>query len=64
MQQLVLLDVLDVASRIDTNTYGRVADLEIDHGKETRAMAVKQTVKVTGLVRSNLAHRAEPADSG
>ena len=25
MQQLVLLDVLDVASRIDKNTYGRVA---------------------------------------
>ena len=52
MQQLVLLGVLDVASRIDNNTYGRVADHEIDQGKEPRAMAVE----VTGLVRSNLAH--------
>ena len=51
MQQLVLLDVLD-ASRMDKNTYGRVADHEIDQGKETQAMAVE----VTGLVRSNLAH--------
>ena len=52
MQQLVLLDVLDDASRMDKNTYGRVADHEIDQGKEPQAMAVE----VTGLVRSNLAH--------
>ena len=49
------LGLMNSASRIEKDSYSREAEHEVDQGKEPPATAVK----VTGLVRGNLAHRAE-----
>jgi hypothetical protein len=46
---------MNSASRIEKDSYSGEAEHEVDQGKEPPATAVK----VTGLVRGNLAHRAE-----
>ena len=49
------LRLMNGASRIEKYSYCREAEHEVDKGKKPPARAVN----VTGLVRSNLAHRAE-----